>query len=262
MTKDWIAPPSRQISQQSLEVCRNNPLAAMLAERFPYLLLLATSLVACSLLVAMGLGAAQLHEPARWWFADNHWVVAVPTTFTVAVGVVLALELWWMYRHQISPEMFNQACPVEPEPEPPLLDVDVVDDPLHEKLLRLRQEGYRMIRELQVVSAFLTNPFPGQERRSDTEVRRSYEVLVSGLADMLLVAMRGLEEKLAITLRENRAGFRQAEETLIILKKLRVIIDSRCREVHSHSRPRPCKRPANRHTESRSTRAKEGPKKL
>lgn len=252
----------RQISQQSLEVCRNNPLAAMLAERFPYLLLLVTSLVGCSLLVVMALVASQLHEPARLWFADNHWVVGLPTAFTGALGIVLALELWWMYRHQISPEMFNLSCPVEPQEEPPLLELDVVDDPLHDHLLRLRQEGYRMIRELQQVSTFLTNPFPGQERRSDTEVRRSYEVLVSGLADMLLVAMRGLEEKLAITPRENRAGFRQAEETLTVLKKLRVIIDSRCREVHSHSRPRPCKRPANRHTESRSTRAKEGPKKL
>ena len=32
--------------------------------------------------------------------------------------------------------------------------------------------------------------------------------------------MRGLEEKLAITARENRAGFRQAEETLGILRRL------------------------------------------
>lgn len=232
--------------EERLRACESNPLAAFLATRFPKLLLITSAILGLNLL-AVGLLFLGNAAPALGrWMGSNHWALMLPTLLTIGCGLVLALELSWMMRHKITPEL---ACDIV-QNHPPAVFAGSQRLQAADRTLRLL---HQQLSELAAVE----RDGSADERRSDSEVRRSYELLYSAMAECALAFRRGLADKASIGQREQRSGFRHLEETLDLLKRLKIILDSRCRELYAKRAARPCKtssrrrkvRPGQRHRE-------------
>lgn len=232
---------------QRQHACSENPLAATLAKRFPVLLWAAVCVLAVNLLAIVAVVTTEVSAGVGIWVAGNHWVVVVPTLLTAVIGVVLVLELRWMLKHQITPELVCKVPQGEPKRTSEMARLAGITEALQEPARYKRQHtgdlrarGYSFLSELQEQAALQRQP-GAEERHSDAEVRRSWELLYATLADLVLAGLRGIEEKQEISPREARPGWRHLEETLSIVKRLTSIVHQRGREIHRKAPPRPCK---------------------
>lgn len=192
-----------KMNAEQIQACRSNPIAAYLAKRLPAMLkvsmvlnIAALMMLALALTFAISPGA--LPKPVEWIHLVTTGLIGVISVAALALG----LELAWMRRYQISPELFE-----------PITEI-INSGPLpYEHEL---PEGDTFLSAGNALVAMLKNRC-AQYRRQHADARngmeadylRSMEVQTEAAAHAIETLLEGLDEKGEVGFQMHGSGFRQ-----------------------------------------------------
>lgn len=226
-----------KLTPEQIAACRGNPLAAYLAKRLGWMLIL-VGLVNLGCLISIIMAFTYTVAPAQF---DDHGAVHVVALLTTGVvmasGVGLAYELNWMRRYQISPECFEPAEPAEPTGPSELHWRN--PPPLYPEVDQREEMDWRaMVKDLREFAARHGKSHREARTKMEKEYLRSLEVQANALADIVETGCRTLEDKQEFGHHGSNTGFRQLEMSHSAMQRIVRISQAASRTLYSrHKKP-------------------------
>lgn len=217
------------LSFEQKQACRTNPLAAYLAKRLSWMLLLVVVINLCSIgLAAMGaVYTVRGGDPGL--AATMHLWAFVLMGLNLISGLVLAYELLWMRQHQISPDSFCEVIAEAAETE----DWSKVGA-FHAK--GLFAEWRSAVAECRRFSSYCANRHREASTAMEKDYLRSMEIQAKATADLVEALSLSMEEKQQLGFHGSQVGFRQKEMTVSALQRVTRVAQEAIRSVNGKRR--------------------------
>ena len=216
------------------QACRTNPLAAYLAKRINWMILLVTVLNLCTvglaaLAAVYGAGGTSpeiVHALHLWAFG----LLAI----NLLSGLVLMAELFWMRQHQISPESF---CSLG-EHQPPAEAVEEVTDGSF-LAKGINHDWREFVQGARRFASYAGRNHGAARTAMEKEYNRSMEIQAKALADLVEALSLSIEEKQQLGFHGSQVGFRQKEMTTRTLQRVTRTAQEAIRALHGKGRRKP-----------------------
>lgn len=214
------------------QACRTNPLAAYLAKRINWMILLVTVLNLCTvglaaLAAVYGAGGTSpeiVHALHLWAFG----LLAI----NLLSGLVLAGELWWMRKYQISPDSFCDLGELTAEAVEEFTDGSFLAKGINHDWREFVQGARRF-------ASYAGRNHGAGRTAMEKEYNRSMEIQAKALADLVEALSLSIEEKQQLGFHGSQVGFRQKEMTTRTLQRVTRTAQEAIRALHGKGRRKP-----------------------
>lgn len=216
------------------QACRTNPLAAYLAKRLNWMLLLVGVLNFCSIsLAALGAVSAARGSHPGLAQAMHMWAFGL-WGLNLVSGLVLACELWWMRKYQISPDSF---CELGEFTAP----AEVVEEFTGGSFLAkgINHDWREFVQGARRFASYAGRNHGESRTAMEKEYNRSIEIQAKALADLVEALSLSLEEKQQLGFHGSQVGFRQKEMTTRTLQRVTRTAQEAIRALHGKGRRKP-----------------------
>lgn len=196
-----------KMNAEQIQACRSNPIAAYLAKRLPTMLKVSmvlniAALIMLALALTFAISPGSLPKPVEWIHLVTTGLIGVISVAALALG----LELAWMRRYQISPELFE-----------PISEV-VASGPLPYEHQMPEGEtfasyGNALVQLLHNRSALYRRQHNLAKNAMEADYLRSMEVQASAAALAIEALLEGLDEKAGLGHQAHGSGYQQIKMT-------------------------------------------------
>lgn len=222
------------LSFKQKQACRTNPLAAYLAKRLPWMLMLVAVLNLCSICLA-ALAAVYAAKGAHPDLAANMHLTAFSLLgLNLVSGLVLAAELWWMRKYQISPDSFCDLGEFQPPAE-------AVEEFTDGSFLAngINHDWREFVQGARRFASYAGRNHGSARTAMEKEYNRSMEIQAKALADLVEALSLSIEEKQQLGFHGSQVGFRQKEMTTRTLQRVTRTAQEAIRALHGKGRRKP-----------------------